>query len=175
MSIPPTGAPDSRGLAIGTPLIVGQQTGVKAALADSAGGPVVSVYQAQVAAPGPPPLGSGQPVGWNCPPSPVGIVGTSAVTWAGATRSILSIAGDPSAPGPVGIGFTPSCAGMTVLAPATATSWTVSDAPSLFAAGVWFFGMAPGDPQTVAAWSPATGQLASGSARPARLVTSIVS
>jgi hypothetical protein len=40
---------------------------------------------------------------------------------------------------------------------------------------VWFFGMAPGDPQTVAAWSPATGQLASGSARPARLVTSIVS
>ena len=157
---PPTGAADTRGLAIGTPLIVGQQTGVKAALAETASGPVVSVYQAQVAAQGPLPLGSGQPVGWNCPPSPVGIVGTTAVTWAAASRSILYLAGSASTAGPVGIGFTPDCARMTVLAPATATSWTAADAPSLFASGVWFFGMAPGDPRTVAAWSPATGQLA---------------
>src|SRR5450759_4624719 len=64
-SAPVTDIPTSQGLAIGTPLLVGQQTGVKAALADSASGQVVSVYQAQVAAPGPPPLGSGQPVGWN--------------------------------------------------------------------------------------------------------------
>lgn len=85
-SAPVTGTPTSQGLAVGTPLLVGQQTGGKAALADTESGPVVSVYQAQVAAPGPLPLGSGQPVGWNCPPSPVGIVGTSAVTWAGASR-----------------------------------------------------------------------------------------
>jgi len=159
-SAPVAGTPTSQGLAIGTPLLVGQQPGGEAALADTASGPVVSVYQAQVAAPGPLPLGSGQPVGWNCPPSPVGIVGANAVTWLGASRSILSLAGDPSAPGPVGIGFTLDCSHMTVLAPATATSWTASDAPSSFEGGVWFFGMAPGDPQTVAAWSPATGQLA---------------
>ena len=159
-SAPVTGTPTSQGLAVGTPLLVGQQTGGKAALADTESGPVVSVYQAQVAAPGPLPLGSGQPVGWNCPPSPVGIVGTGAVKWVGASRSILYLAGGASAPGPVGIGFTPDCTHMTVLAPATATSWTASDAPSVFAGGAWFFGMAPGDPQTVAAWSPATGQLA---------------
>jgi hypothetical protein len=159
-SAPVTGKPTSQGLTIGTPLLVGQQPGGKAALADTASGPVVSVYQAQAAAPGPLPLGSGQPVGWNCPPSPVGIVGASAVTWVGVSRSILSLAGDASAAGPVGIGFTPDCSRMTVLSPATATSWTASDAPSSFAGGVWFFSMAPGDPQTVAAWSPATGQLA---------------
>ena len=159
-SAPLTGTPASQGLAIGTPLLVGQQPGGKAALADTASGPVVSIYQAQVAAPGPLPLGSGQPVGWNCPPSPIGIVGSTVVTWAAATRSILSLAGSASAAGPVGIGFAPDCSHMTVLAPATATSWTASDAPSSFAGGVWFFGMAPGDPQTVVAWSPATGQLA---------------
>jgi hypothetical protein len=159
-SIPPTGAPNSRGLAIGAPLIVGQQIGVKAALADSDSGPIVSVYPAQVAGPGASPLGFGTPVGPSCPASPVGIVGTTAVRWVGASRSILYLAGDRSATGPVGIGFTPDCARMTVLAPATATSWTTSDAPSPFAGGVWFFGMQPGDPQTVAAWSPATGQLA---------------
>jgi hypothetical protein len=159
-SAPVTGTPTSQGLAIGTPLLVGQQPGGKAALADTASGPVVSVYEAQVAAPGPLPLGSGQPVGWNCPPSPVGIVGTTAVTWVKASGSILALAGGASAAGPVGIGFAPDCSHMTVLAPATATSWTASAAPSSFEGGVWFFGMAPGDPQTVAAWSPATGQLA---------------
>jgi hypothetical protein len=159
-SAPVTGTPTSQGLTIGTPLLVGQQPGGKAALADTASGPVVSVYQGPIAVPGPLPLATGQPVGHSCPPSPVGIVEANAVTWVVASRSILSLAGSASAAGPVGIGFTPDCSRMTVLAPATATSWAASDAPSLFAGGEWFFGMAPGDPQTVAAWSPATGQLA---------------
>ena len=159
-SVATTGTPGAPVLAIGVPLLVGQHTGIKAALADSASGPVVSVYEPQLAVPGPLPLGSGQPVGWNCPASPVGLVGASSVSWTTAGQSILALAGDASAPGPVGIGFTPDCARTTVLAPHSATSWAASVAPSILNAGVWFLGMKPGDPNTVVAWSPATGQLA---------------
>jgi|BarGraNGADG00312_1021997.scaffolds.fasta_scaffold07780_2 hypothetical protein len=154
------GAPGGQGLAIGTPVLLGQQTGVQAALADSDSGPIVSVSSAQVTALGPASLAAGTSAGSSCPASQIGVVGTLAVKWLGASRSILYLAGGASAAGPVGIGFTPDCARMTVLAPATATSWTTSDAPSPFAGGMRFFGMQPGDPQTVAAWSPATGQLA---------------
>ena len=159
-SLPAAGAPSAPGLAIGTPLLVGQRTGVKAALADTAGGPVVSVYEAQGAVPGPLPLGSGQPVGLTCPASPVGLVGAASVGWTTAGQSILALAGDASAPGPVGIGFSADCAHTTVLAPQTATSWSASVAPSFMQAGVWYLGMAPGGPSTAVAWSPASGPLA---------------
>jgi hypothetical protein len=155
-----TGTPSAPGLAIGTPLVVGQQPGIKAALADTVGGPVVSVYEAQVAVPGPLPLGSGQPVGLTCPPSPVGLVGASSVGWTTAGQSILALAGDASAAGPVGIGFSADCAHTTLLAPQTATSWSATAAPSFMGAGVWYLGMAPGDPSSAVAWSPASGQLA---------------
>ena len=156
-SVPAAGAP---GLAIGTPLLVGQQSGIKAALADTASGPVVSVYEAQVAVPGPLPLGSGQAVGLTCPPSPIGLVGAASVGWTTAAQSILALAGDALAPGPVGIGFTRDCAHPTLLTPQTATSWTATVAPSLMGAGVWYLGMAPGDPSSAVAWSPASGPLA---------------
>jgi hypothetical protein len=78
-SAPLTGTPTSQGVTIGAPLLVGQQPGGKAALADTASGPIVSVYQGPIAVPGPLPLASGQPVGQSCPPSPVGIVGSTAV------------------------------------------------------------------------------------------------
>ena len=157
---PTASAPGPQGLRFGVPLLVGQRTGVKAALADTASGPVVSIYPAQIDVPGTLPLASRPPVGRSCPASPVGIVGPASVTWSTAAGSILYLAGDASAPGPAGIGFTPDCGHMTVLAPATATSWTVSDAPSPLAVGVWFLGMKPGDPSMVVAWSPATGQAA---------------
>jgi hypothetical protein len=144
------------GVAIGAPVLVGEQTGIKAALADSASGPVVSVFRAQQ----PGPLASPWPAGSTCPPSPVGIVGASSVAWATSDQSILLLAGDATAVGPVGIGFSSDCSQTTVLAPASATSWTASRAPSILSAGTWFLGMKPGDPQTVVAWSLATGQLA---------------
>ncbi len=158
--MPVAGTPSTPGLAIGTPLLVGQRPGIKAALAETASGPVVSVYEAQVAVPGPLPLGSGQPVGLTCPPSPVGRVGTASVGWTTAAQSILALAGDASAPGPVGIGFSADCAHTIVLAPQTATSWSASAAPSFIHAGVWYLGMAPGDPSSAVAWSPASGPLA---------------
>jgi hypothetical protein len=154
------GTPGAPGLGIGTPLLVGQRPGIEAALADTASGPVVSVYEAQVARPGPLPLGSGQPVGLTCPPSPVGLVRAASVSWTTADQPILALAGDASAPGPVGIGFSADCAHMTVLAPQTATSWWATAAPSFMGAGVWYLGMAPGDPSSAVAWSPASGQLA---------------
>ena len=148
------------GLSIGTPELVGRQTGVKAALAETTSGPVVSVYPAQVAAPVSSGDGSPSPAGTACPSSPVGIVGASSVAWTTSDQSVLLLAGDSSTPGPVGIGFSPDCAQTTILAPTSATSWTASRAPSILAGGVWFLGMEPGHPQTVVAWSPATGQLA---------------
>ena len=152
-------AVSTTGLSIGTPVLVGEQTGIKAALADTASGPVVSVFPAQIAGPMPTRLSSPWQAGSTCPPSPVGIVGQQSVAWTTSDQSILLLAGDPSAVGPVGIGFTADCA-TTVLAPASATSWTASRAPSVLSNGVWFLAMRPGHPQTVVAWSPATGQLA---------------
>ena len=150
----------SSGVTIGQPVLVGQQTGIKAALADTASGPMVSVFRPQVAGPMPTVLASPWPAGSTCPPSPVGIVGVSSVAWTASNQSILWLAGDPSAPGPVGIGFSRDCSQMTILAPASATAWTASRAPSVLSGGTWFLGMKPGDPQTAVAWSPATGQLA---------------
>ena len=148
------------GLSIGTPVLLGQQAGTKAALADTASGPLVSVLRAQVTGRMPTQLASPWPAGPTCPPSAVGIVGASSIAWTTSEQSILSLAGDASAPGPVGIGLSPDCSQTTVLTPASATSWTASRAPSVLSAGAWFLGMKPGDPQTVVAWSPATGQLA---------------
>ena len=144
------------GVSIGTPVLIGQQTGIKAALADTASGPVVSVFEAEQ----PGPLASPHPSASTCPPSPVGIVGASSVAWATSDQSILSLAGDASATGPVGVGFAPDCSQMTILAPTSATSWASSLAPAILAGGPWYLGMKPGHPQTVVAWSPATGQLA---------------
>ncbi len=155
----PSSAP-AAGLAVGAPVLVGQQTGIKAALADTSSGPVVAVYPAHVAGPMPTRLASPWPAGATCPPSPVGVVGAAGVAWTMSDQSILLLAGDSSAPGPVGIGFTRDCASTTALAPASATAWTVSRAPSVVSGGVWFLAMKPGDPQTVVAWSPATGQRA---------------
>src|SRR5665811_1127391 len=83
------GAPGGQGLAIGTPVLLGQQTGVQAALADSDSGPIVSVSSAQVTALGPASLAAGTSAGSSCPASQIGVVGTLAVKWLGASRSIL--------------------------------------------------------------------------------------
>ena len=150
-SVSPSGAPGSppasssapglQGISIGSPVLLGQQPSVSAALTNTSKGPMVSVALED---------------GSSCPASPVGLVGTDTVKWIGSTQSILYMAGDASAPAPVRIGFTPDCAHMTV----TDTGGTTFAAPNGIEVGVWYLGMKPGDPTTVAAWAPASGQLA---------------
>jgi hypothetical protein len=141
---------------MGAPVLLGEQPGVTAALGTGTSGPIVSVSSEQVALLGSPSPAAGKSGAGACPASQMGVVGTLAVKWLGSRGPLLYLAGDPSANGPVGIGMAADCSHLTIQVPQTAASWTMSDAPGTLAAGVWFFGMKPGDPQTVAAWSPAT-------------------
>jgi hypothetical protein len=154
-----SGTPGTQRLAIGAPVLLGEQPGVTAALATSTSGPIVGVSSEQVTLLGSPSPAAGKSAGGACPASQLGVVGTLAVKWLGSSGSLLYLAGDPSADGPVGIGLAPDCSHMTIRVPQTAASWTASDAPWPQVSGVWFFGMKPGETQTLAAWSPASGQL----------------
>ena len=140
--VPASPSPSSSPSLIGQATRIGEHVGTSASLAETAGGPLVSVS----------PVALGAAAGTTCPPSALGSVGAGSVDWTTAPGAILQMAGDPSAQGPLGLGVSSDCGHPTVAVPDGSGGFVIASAPNPLRPDAQFFARKPGDPSTVAAW-----------------------